>query len=100
LRRQHNETETNTMIKNLTVKSRLAVVIGLLSLLLVAIGFAGLSGMASTNEGLRTVYEDRTIPVGRLGEIEHVGQNIARLERLAGEMQAAMARFKLQAASA
>ncbi|MBI4938796.1 MAG: methyl-accepting chemotaxis protein [Nitrosomonadales bacterium] len=32
--------------------------------------------------------------------IEHVGQNIERLERLAGEMQAVVARFKVQPAGA
>ena len=32
-------------------------------------GGMGLYGLAATNEALRTVYEDRTVPAGQLGEI-------------------------------
>jgi len=57
------------MFKNLTIKSRLTFVIGLLSLLLVGIGVFGLFGMSKANEGLRTVYEDRTVPMSQLDSI-------------------------------
>jgi methyl-accepting chemotaxis protein len=57
------------MLKNLTIKSRLIFVISFLSVLAVAIGFLGLRGMSVANEGLRTVYEDRLVPAGQLGEV-------------------------------
>ena len=172
MRRQHNEAAINNMIKNLTVKSHLAEVIGLLLLPLGAIGFAGLLGMVNAGEGVRTVYKGCIIPVDRLSSIEsklaenrlptpptppaivttvwqargiagqanlmalnaaikathasaqnkvgaeiahrveniaqmieknheaigHVGLNIAQLERLANERQAAMAHHKVRAA--
>ncbi|MFA6015314.1 MAG: methyl-accepting chemotaxis protein [Gallionellaceae bacterium] len=56
-------------MNNLTIKLRLVLVIGFLSLLLVAIGVYGLWGLSRSNEGLRTVYEDRLIPAGQLGEV-------------------------------
>jgi methyl-accepting chemotaxis protein-1 (serine sensor receptor) len=42
---------------------------GILSALLLVVGGMGLYGLAATNEALRTVYEDRTVPAGQLGEI-------------------------------
>ncbi|MBU1424766.1 MAG: MCP four helix bundle domain-containing protein, partial [Gammaproteobacteria bacterium] len=57
------------MLKNLTVKSRLIFVLGFLSILAIIIGFLGLRGMSISNEGLRTVYEDRLVPSGQLGEV-------------------------------
>ena len=54
------------MFNNLTIKSRLMLMIGSLSILLIGIGIYGLYGMSKSNEGLRSVYEDRTIPMGQL----------------------------------
>lgn len=48
-------------MKNLTIKTRLMAVVGLLSLLLVGIGSLGLYGVNQSNQGLKTVYEDRTV---------------------------------------
>ena len=36
-----------------------------------AVGFSGLWGMKQSNEGLRTVYEDRTVPALQLADIQH-----------------------------
>lgn len=58
------------MLNNLTIKSRLILVMGLMSLLAVTLGILGLTGMKKANEGLRTVYEDRTVPMGQLAEID------------------------------
>jgi methyl-accepting chemotaxis protein len=58
------------MFKNMAIKSRLIFVIGLMSVLLVGIGMYGLYGMSKANEGLRTVYEDRTIALGQVTAIE------------------------------
>ncbi len=49
------------MLHNMTIKSRLVAVIGLLSVLLIAIGALGLYGVNQSNQGLKTVYEDRTV---------------------------------------
>jgi len=58
------------MLNNLTIKARLILVVGLMSLLAISMGILGLDGMKKANEGLLTVYVDRTIPMGQLGEIK------------------------------
>ncbi|TAN66796.1 MAG: HAMP domain-containing protein [Methylobacter sp.] len=58
------------MLNNLTIKARLILVVGLMSLLAVTLGIIGLNGMKKANEGLRTVYEDRTVPMGQLAIID------------------------------
>lgn len=55
------------MFDNMTIKSRLMLVIGMLSVLLVGIGGLGLFGINQSNDGLKTVYEDRTVPAIDLG---------------------------------
>lgn len=57
------------MLNNLSIKTRLIFVIGLLAGLAIVLGVIGLSGMKKTNEGLLAVYMDRTIPMGQLGAI-------------------------------
>jgi len=52
--------------RNSTIKTRLINVIALLSVLLVIIGGMGLHGMSKANEGLRSVYENRTVPMGQI----------------------------------
>jgi methyl-accepting chemotaxis protein len=58
------------MFKNLTIKTRLIFILAFMSVMLVVGGFLGLGGMAQTEAGLKTVYEDRTIPLGQVGHIE------------------------------
>ncbi|MFZ3040401.1 MAG: methyl-accepting chemotaxis protein [Thiobacillus sp.] len=58
------------MFKNLTIKTRLVFILVFMSVMLVAGSFLGLGGMALTEAGLKTVYEDRTIPLGQVGHIE------------------------------
>ncbi|PTQ82370.1 methyl-accepting chemotaxis protein [Nitrosomonas ureae] len=57
------------MLKNMTIKSKLALVIGMLSVLLVGVGALGLYGIDQSNDGLKTVYEDRTVVLGDLSLI-------------------------------
>ena len=57
-------------MNNLKVSTRLVLLIGVLSLLLVAIGGLGLFGIAKSNAALQSVYEDRTLPTAQLGDIE------------------------------
>ncbi|PSJ18279.1 methyl-accepting chemotaxis protein [Nitrosomonas supralitoralis] len=55
------------MLNNMTIKSRLVFVIGMLSVLLVGIGSMGIYGLNQTNDSFRGVYEDRAVPLGDLG---------------------------------
>ncbi len=52
------------------ISTRLVLLIAVLSALLVGIGLLGLGGMASSNAGLKTVYEDRTVTLGQLADIQ------------------------------
>ena len=56
-------------MNNLKISTRLLLLIGVLLALLVAIGGLGLYGIAQSNSALKSVYEDRTVPTGQLGEI-------------------------------
>ncbi|CAL60311.1 Methyl-accepting chemotaxis protein II [Herminiimonas arsenicoxydans] len=57
------------MLKNITIKSLLLFVMGILSLLLIATGILGLTSLDTTNKALRSVYEDRTVPIGQLNTV-------------------------------
>jgi PAS domain S-box-containing protein len=56
-------------LKTLKIRGRLTLLISMLCLLMAIIGVLGLYGINTSNEGLRTIYEDRTIPLGQLGAI-------------------------------
>jgi methyl-accepting chemotaxis protein len=58
------------MFINLTIRSRLILIIAPLSLLALVMSVLGMYGMSKTKDGLRSVYEDRTIPIGQFGHIE------------------------------
>jgi methyl-accepting chemotaxis protein len=51
------------------ISTRIMLLGGTLSTLLLLIGSLGLFGISSANEALRSVYEDRTVPAGQLGDI-------------------------------
>jgi methyl-accepting chemotaxis protein len=56
-------------MNNFKISTRLMLLVGLLSALLVAIGSIGLFGISQSNAALQAVYEDRTIPMGQLAEL-------------------------------
>ena len=56
-------------MNNLRIATKLGLLIGALSALLVLIGSIGLYGMSKTDDALNTVYNDRTVPLTQLGEI-------------------------------
>lgn len=64
------------MLKTITVKSRLFLLILLMSILAIALSIFGLYGMKKSNEGLKTVYIDRTIPIAELSEIKYAALHI------------------------
>ncbi|MES2878726.1 MAG: methyl-accepting chemotaxis protein [Pseudomonadota bacterium] len=57
-------------MNNLKISTRLIMLIGILSVLLIAIGSLGLFGISSSNEALNSVYEDRTVPMGQIADIQ------------------------------
>ncbi|MBL8498319.1 HAMP domain-containing protein [Nitrosomonas sp. JL21] len=57
------------MLHNMTIKSRLMLVIGTLSLLLIGVGSLGVYGLSQTNDSFKGVYEDRAVPLGDLGMV-------------------------------
>jgi methyl-accepting chemotaxis protein-1 (serine sensor receptor) len=56
-------------MKNITIKARLIAAMAFLSLLLAAIGLAGLNSLSRTNAALQTVYDDRLVAMGMLNQI-------------------------------
>jgi methyl-accepting chemotaxis protein-1 (serine sensor receptor) len=57
------------MIKNITIRARLLVVIGFLLLTSVTIGVGGFISLDTVNDSLKTVYEDRLVAVGQLDRV-------------------------------
>jgi len=54
------------------ISTRLIILIGLMSVILIGIGLLGLFGISQSNAGLKSVYEDRTIPLGQIADIERM----------------------------
>ena len=59
-------------MNNLKISTRLFILIGILSALLVTIGAIGLYGINQSDDALKTVYEDRTVPMGQISEINRL----------------------------
>jgi len=57
-------------MNNLKISTRLTLLIGALSLLILAIGGIGLYGISRANAALNSVYEDRTVPMGQVADIQ------------------------------
>ncbi|MEY4564329.1 MAG: Methyl-accepting chemotaxis protein [Pseudomonadota bacterium] len=66
-------------MNNLKISTRIIVITGLLSTLLGVIGLMGLWSTSRANEAMRSMYEDRTLPLSQLGEV----QNLSTATRLA-----------------
>ena len=71
-------------MNNLKISTRLLILIGSLSLLLITIGAIGLYGINSSNNALKTVYEDRTVPMAQIAEINQL--NLRNRLFIAGAM--------------
>jgi len=59
-------------LSNLKISTRLVLLIGVLSAMLISIGGVGLYGIRQTDDALKRVYEDRTIPTGQVAEIQRL----------------------------
>ena len=62
-------------MSNLKISTRLTLLIGILSMLLIGIGAIGLYGINKSNDALKTVFEDRTIPMGQIADINQLSLN-------------------------
>jgi PAS domain S-box-containing protein len=58
------------MFKNWTIKSRLIFTLSYLVAFLLGMGVIGLFGMSNAIDGLKTVYNDRAIPLSQVGYME------------------------------
>jgi|GEM_PF-210905 len=58
------------MLNKMTVKFRLSTLLITLCVFIIAAGLSGLNGMKSSNDSLKSVYEDRTIPAIQIGDIQ------------------------------
>ncbi|NEX62655.1 Tar ligand binding domain-containing protein, partial [Noviherbaspirillum galbum] len=74
-------------MNNLSIKSRLIFVISFLSLLLVGGGIIGVASLYSANVSMRTMYENRLVPMGKLDQvIRGIDKNrLAIVESLNGD---------------
>ena len=59
-------------MNHLKISTRLMMLIGVLSALLLAIGMLGLYGIGQTNVVLKTVYEDRVLALDQIGEVSYL----------------------------
>jgi methyl-accepting chemotaxis protein len=59
-------------MNNFKISTRLFMLIGILSVLLIAIGSIGLFGIGQSNDALKTVYEDRTVSLGQVADIQRL----------------------------
>jgi methyl-accepting chemotaxis protein-1 (serine sensor receptor) len=59
-------------MRTISIKGRLIVTVGVLSLLLIAIGITALIALKTENERLRTVYEDRLVPLNQVSTIDRL----------------------------
>ncbi len=57
-------------MNHLKISTRLMILIGILSALLIAIGSVGIYGVGQSNASVRSVYEERLIPTGQVSEIQ------------------------------
>lgn len=68
------------MLKRLTIKVKLFIVISFMASLLLILGMMGLGGMHDSNTALGSVYQDRLRPTLQLAEIQYLmQQNIIQL---------------------
>ena len=59
-------------LKHLSLKHRITTVVSVLSLIMLVIGGLGIQRIMEGNENLRSVYEDRTIPINEIASIQRL----------------------------
>ena len=74
--RVKSQTINNHIMNNFKISTRLVILIGVLSALLIATGSIGLFGISQSNGALKTVYEDRTISLGQVADVSRTNLRI------------------------
>lgn len=64
------------MLQNMTIKSRLLLIIGLMSLSLISVGAVGLYGLNQSKAEVETIYQDRVIALQHFSHIAEILQRI------------------------
>src|SRR5690348_15463777 len=93
LNTSHCDKGRRTMLKHTRIIQRLGALLLFNIALMVALGSIGYLGMSSIREGLRTVYEDRTVALGQVKVIvtNYYEVRLAVLASLQAKDQAAVA---------
>ena len=66
------------MFKNMKIGARLYILVGVLSLLLIAVGVLGLQGERETDASLESIYNDRLVPTVLLATLNNQRQENVR----------------------
>ena len=59
-------------MNQLKISTRILLMLSVLATLLVFVGLLGLYGMSQTNDRMRSIYEDRAVPLKQLGDINYL----------------------------
>lgn len=59
-------------MNQLKISTRILLMLGVLSTLLLLVGLLGLRSMSQIKDGMQTLYADRTIPLKQLGDINYL----------------------------
>jgi methyl-accepting chemotaxis protein len=74
--RPFNKKSGEQIMNNLKISTRMviliSILISILSAMLMAIGGVGLFGISQSNDALKTVYEDRTVALGQITDIQSI----------------------------
>lgn len=57
------------LLRRLSIRTKLIALVAILSFIALGLGIYGLSGIKATEEGLKTVYNDRVIPLEQLKQV-------------------------------
>ena len=59
-------------MNDIKISTKLSILIAILAVLMVSIGFIGLFGNSQSSASLKTVYEDRAVPLAQLSEMQYL----------------------------
>ena len=68
------------MLKNMKIGAKLFVLLGFLSLLLIAIGVLGMRGIKSADDSLEAIYNDRLVPTAQM--VRYNGMRLKNVQEL------------------
>ncbi|MBP7131206.1 MAG: MCP four helix bundle domain-containing protein, partial [Aquabacterium sp.] len=54
------------------ISTRITLILGILAALLMFVSLLGIYGMSLTKDGMRSIYEDRAIPLKQLSDVNYL----------------------------